>query len=111
MAGNSEAKYTIGKLEGESNWLTWKFQMRHLLLDRELLGLVEGTTTLKDDANNAETADFKRRNQKAMTTVVMAVSQSVIPLIQSCDGPIDVWKVLCSNFEKNSLMAKLMLWK
>ena len=78
MAGNSEAKYTIGKLEGESNWLTWKFQMRHLLLDRELWGLVEGTTTLKDGANNAETADFNHRNQ---------------------------------NFEKNSLMTKLILRK
>ena len=39
------------------------------------------------------------------------MKQSVIPLIQSCNGPVDVWKVLCSNFEKNSLMAKLMLRK
>ena len=41
------------------------------------MGHVEGTPTLKDDTNNAETAYFNRRNQKAMTTIVMAVSQSV----------------------------------
>ena len=111
MAGNSEAKYSIGKLEGESNWLTWKFQMRHLLLDRELWGHVDGSTKLKVDANAVETAEFNRKNQKAMTTIVMAVSQSVVSLIQSCEGPVDLWKVLCSNFEKNSLMAKLMLLK
>ena len=72
---------------------------------------MDGSTKLKETANGVETAEFNRRNQKAMTTIVMAVSQSVVSLIQSCEGPVDVWKVLCSNFEKNSLMAKLMLRK
>ena len=51
MAGVSEAKCSLGKLEGESNWLTWKFQIKHLLLDRELWGHVDETAQLRDGAN------------------------------------------------------------
>ena len=46
MAGTSvDEKWTIDKLDS-SNWTTWKFQMRHLLLAKGLWGLVDGTEVL-----------------------------------------------------------------
>ena len=44
VSGTDE-KWTIEKLNGV-NWPTWKFQMKHLLLARELWGMVDGTETL-----------------------------------------------------------------
>ena len=37
-------KFVIEKLDG-SNWTTWKFQIRHLLLAKGLWEHVEGTST------------------------------------------------------------------
>ena len=51
MAGNSvDEKWSIDKLDG-SNWITWKFQMRHLLLAKGLWGHVDGTAVLAENAN------------------------------------------------------------
>lgn len=51
MAGNSvDEKWSIDKLDG-SNWTTWKFQMRHLLLAKGLWRHVDGTAVLAENAN------------------------------------------------------------
>jgi len=55
MAGFDE-KWSVEKPDG-SNWTTWKFQMKHLLLAKGLWGLVDGTETLAADANAAITAE------------------------------------------------------
>ena len=39
--------WSIDKLDS-SNWTTWKFQIKHLLLARGLWGLVKGTEQLQD---------------------------------------------------------------
>jgi len=38
-------KWSIDKLDS-LNWMTWKFQMKHLLLARGLWELVDGTEVL-----------------------------------------------------------------
>ena len=44
-----DQKWSINKLDG-SNWTTWKFQMRYLLLVKELWGYVDGTEVLGEGA-------------------------------------------------------------
>ena len=50
MAAGSavDEKWVIDKLDG-SNWATWKFQMRHLLLAKGLWNIVDGTEVFSDD--------------------------------------------------------------
>ena len=55
-----DKKWSIDKLNG-SNWMTWKFQMRHLLLAKELWGIVDGSEVLAEDA--AQQA-YKRNLQR-----------------------------------------------
>ena len=57
MAMTSDDKWVIDKLDG-SNWTTWKFQMKHLLLAKGLWGLVDGTEVLVEDANAQAQAKF-----------------------------------------------------
>lgn len=45
MAGSMDEKWTVDKLDN-SNWSTWKFQMRHLLLAKGLWSLVDGSDEL-----------------------------------------------------------------
>ena len=60
MAGSStDEKWTIEKLNG-ANWSTWKFQMKHLLLAKELWGMVDGTETLAEDAATTARSEFQK---------------------------------------------------
>ena len=52
-----EEKWSIEKLNG-SNWNTWKFQMKHLLMAKELWSLVDGSEVLASEASVAAVALF-----------------------------------------------------
>ena len=76
MAGSStDEKWTIEKLSG-ANWSTWKFQMKHLLLAKELWGMVDGTETLAEDAATTARSEFQKKSQKAFSTLVLAIGTS-----------------------------------
>ena len=82
-----DEKWSIDRLDGK-NWMTWKFQMRHLLLAKELWGFVDGTETLRDDMTPQQQADHKKKSQKALSAIfVMVVSTCQLYLITSCDNP------------------------
>ena len=50
-----EEKWLIEKLNG-SNWNTWKFQMKHLLMAKGLWNLVDGLEVLTSEATAAAAA-------------------------------------------------------
>jgi hypothetical protein len=98
MATSMDERWSIDKLDA-SNWMTWKFQMRHLLLAKGLWGHVDGTDVLADGANEQVTANFRLKSQKAFSSIVMAVSTSQLYLVTSCEGPTDAWDqgAICTN--------------
>ena len=111
MAGSAiDEKWSIEKLDS-SNWTTWKFQMRHLLLAKGLWGHVDGTEVLAEDANAQAQAEFRKKSQRAFSTIVLAVSTSQLYLITSCEQPKDAWDVLKKHFERDTLANKLFLKK
>ena len=70
MAGSStDEKWTIEKLNG-GNWSTWKFQMKHLLLAKELWRMVDGTEMLAEDAATTARSDFQKKPQKAFSIYI-----------------------------------------
>ena len=103
-------KWSIDKLDS-SNWMTWKFQIKHLLLAKDLWGLVDGTEVLQDDASAQQRADFNKRSQKAFSTMVMSVSSSQLYLITSYEEPRRAWTALRNHFERDTLVNKLILKK
>ena len=112
MAGNNGGdRLIIEKLEGTSNWATWKFQMKHLLLSRDLWKYIDGSETLDEGANADAITKYRANSQKALTTIVLAVSTQQIYLITSCTTPEAAWKALSDHFECSSLGNKLILKK
>ena len=53
-----DEKWPIDKLD-DSNWTTWKFQMRHLLLVKDLWRLVDGTEILAEGASAQARTEFQ----------------------------------------------------
>ena len=58
MAGIGE-KFEI-KNVNRSNWPTWKFQMKHLLMARELWEYVEGTALSPDSDSEGAKARYEK---------------------------------------------------
>ena len=75
MAAGADEKWTIDKLDG-TNWTTWKFQKKHLLLTKELWGIVDGTEILAEDSGADARASFGRRSQKAFSVIMLAINTS-----------------------------------
>ena len=53
-----EEKWSIDKLDG-SNWNTWKFQMKHLLMAKRVRGLVDDSEVLAHDTTPAAQALYR----------------------------------------------------
>ena len=85
--------------------------MRHVLLDRELWGYVDGSEVLAADAPEERQAMYKKSAQKALTAIIMAMASSQIYIVQSCETPDDAWRKLQGHFEKVAHMSKLHLRK
>ncbi len=75
------------------------------------VGLVDGSEMLAADANAQAKEQFEEHQQKAFSTIVMAISSSQIYLISSCELPDTAWIALRSQFEWDLLGNKLFLKK
>ena len=75
-----DERWSVEKLEGKSNWGTWRFQMRHLLA-KDLWGHVEGPEGLAVDATDRVRTEFPLKAQRAFSTMVMAIGTSQLYLV------------------------------
>jgi hypothetical protein len=110
MAVNVDEKWSVDKLES-TNWVTWKFQMKHMLLAKGLWGFVANTEVLRQNPTAQQEAEFKSKLQRAFSTLVMAISPSQLYLITSYEKPNEAWDALCAHFEGDTLANKLFLKK
>ena len=110
MAGNAD-RSSLSKLDGASNWRTWKMKVKNLLLHKKLWGYVTGETQLADGANEATTATFNDNTQSAKTILVLALNDEPADLVIEDESPVDVWKTLCDNYEKNTLPGRLNIMR
>lgn len=81
-----EEKWSVEKLDG-SNWNTWKYQMKHLLMVKGLWNLVDGSEVLASDESVAAVALLQSRLHKAFSTIVLAVDSAQLYLVTSCEEP------------------------
>ena len=58
-----EEKWSIDKLDN-ANWITWKFRMCHLLLEKGLWKYVDGFTVLAEDADERIPTESYEKSQK-----------------------------------------------
>ena len=88
-SGSMSDKWSIDKLDG-SNWTTWKFQMRRLLLAKRLWGHVEGTEVIAEGASVRAQMEFRQKSQEAFSTIVMTISTSQLYLVTSYERPKEI---------------------
>ena len=93
-------KWEIDKLDGR-NWTTWKFQMQHLLMAKDVWDHVQETAPDPGEDAAAQVR-HDRAQQKAMATLVVGIHSKLIYLMTSCTTPKDVWDTLRGQFERKT---------
>ena len=88
-----------------------EIQMRHLLLAKGLWGCVDGSEVLPEDAAAPARAEFEKKEQRAFSTIALAISTSHLYLITSCEKPKNAWDMLRDHFERKTLANKIFLKK
>ena len=91
MAAYKSERGSIGKLEGENNWMVWKIQIKHLLLRDKLWGYVDGTIKCKASPSDAEQSAYDSKCQEALTAIVLSLASNTVPIIQACEHPNEAW--------------------
>ena len=107
----SDERYGMAKLEGESNYRTWKIQIKAMLGERRLWGYVEEKVTLKEGASEKEVEAFEHKMHSAYTKLIMSMTTPMVALCQACVTAKDVWTTITQQFEKNTNLAKLRIKK
>lgn len=106
-----DQKLVIDKLSA-TNYSTWKFKLKHLLIAKELFGYCDGSTEEPaGDATAAVKKAYSLNSQKALSQIVLAVSDEFIYLITECETPKEAWDKLQSHFERDTLANRIYLKK
>src|ERR1700716_3904432 len=97
---------SIEKLDG-INYHVWKFKMQLILEDKDLFGVIDGSE-VKPEKGDAS-AEWVKRDKKARVTICLAMSDSILATVRSCDTALGVWDKLASVFESKSLVNRLFM--
>ena len=90
------------KLTGE-NWNTWKFNMKMLLMGKDIWDIVTGDDILPEEANEERRRKHKRRDQLAMSLICLNVSESLQIYVRGAGNAEEAWKCLSDHFEEKTL--------
>lgn len=95
----------IEKLEGGSNWLTWKFQIRQILEANELFDVVDGTVERPINGSPdyaAKIVTWKKQDAKARRAISTACQRQPLLQIMNCETADSMWTTLRGTYEQAS---------
>jgi hypothetical protein len=97
----------VGYLLTSENYHLWKFDMKMLLIGKDVWDIVAGEEILEDDASKKEKLCFKKRENHALSTICLNVSPSVKIYVRNAKTSKEAWNSLESHFEEKSLSKKI----
>ena len=106
MASAEDNNSRVQKLTGE-NYYDWKFDMSMLLIGKGVWDIVTGDEVLDEGATNKEKLNFKRRENVALSTICLAISQGLKIYVRSAKTSKEAWDALSNHFEEKTLSRKI----
>lgn len=95
------------RLEGSSNFVSWKFRVMITLREQELEAFVEKETTIPDEEDEKRQC-IKNKN-KTMKLLVDIVKDHIVPIISKLDTTFKIFSTLESMYELNNTSRALSL--
>ena len=89
----------------DSNYPTWKLQMKMMLIKEDLFAIV----TDDEQEPGRSTQGYKKfcaRRDKALATIVLAVVPKLLYLLGEPDDPVEVWDTVNYKAPSNGRLGK-----
>ncbi len=100
---------SIERLNGV-NFYNWKFKVQMLLIREDLWEIVNGSDTAPVGTSEAQAiATWRKRDQKALSTICLAIEDSELTHVRACKTAAEAWKNLGEAYETKGLARKLYL--
>ena len=106
MASAEDNNFRAEKLTGD-NYYNWKFDMRMMLIGKDIWDIVTGDEVLQENASNKERLSYKKRENLALSTICLSVSQSLKIYVRSAKTSKEAWDSLANRFEEKTLSRKI----
>ena len=106
MDSTKEINYRVEKLTRE-NYHTWKFDMKMLLLDKDLWDVVTGDETLAPGASADRRLKFKKLENRSLSMICLAISPDLKIYVRSATTGKEAWDALSKHFEEKTLSRKI----
>ncbi|UYV81767.1 hypothetical protein LAZ67_20002301 [Cordylochernes scorpioides] len=111
MASSSQAlALNVEKLTG-SNYRSWKFNMKMLLIERGLWECVINEETIDADEDRRKYEKTKIKQEKALATIALSISTEQQIHVIDCKTASEAWTTLEQIFEPKSRARILQLKK
>lgn len=101
MAHTSD-KYTIAKLNND-NYFNWKFRMEMLLKEKEVW------TTISGEIPSTQSTDWKRMDEKALSTIALTIEDNQIQHVRDCKHAKLAWEALRDFHHKDTAGSRLRI--
>ena len=94
VSGN---RMSIEKLNG-TNYQSWKFNVKLMLMQKELWGLIDGSDEIEETANEDIKKKYRTRMDKAYSIIALSVETSLQVHIMNTTLPKTAWDILQKQF-------------
>ena len=95
------------RLEGASNFSSWKIRVMIILREMELEEYIE--TNISMPENEPEKVTWKRHNNKTMNIIIDSVKDHILPSISSLKTAFEMFSTIRDIFEINNTSRLLTL--
>ena len=118
----SSSSFFIEKLQGDSNYQQWKYDMENALGEKDLLAHTDGTSNMpeavivKNEAGAVVSTDDKEQrkwmalDRKAMGLIARSLSVTYHAMIRDCKSAKAIWDKIRSEFESASESSTTEAW-
>ncbi|GIY84479.1 copia protein [Caerostris extrusa] len=97
-------------LLNQTNWSTWKENIRFLLMNRGCWSFIDGSEPkLEETSTRRERSEYKQRQDQAFSTIYYGVDDQHKTLLSSLKDAAEAWKLLQEQFEPKSRASVIRL--
>ncbi|KAI5646208.1 gag-polypeptide of LTR copia-type domain-containing protein [Phthorimaea operculella] len=108
-SGNGAGAFTIEKLRGSSNYVSWKFSVKMVLIMENLWEYVEPPETENDDTNQGQRTVDTAKDQRALARICLSIEPSLYQYVREAKSAQDAWNKLAAIFEDRGLYRRVLL--
>ena len=83
--------------------------MKMLLSEKDLWRIVTGMETQPDGSKPKELADFKRREEKALSAIMLNLDDAQLALVLNVESPFEVWETLKTLYQTKGTANRMYL--